>query len=284
MQRVEFLEAAYQTLVEFELRRSFYLAGQRFVINTYSGRKENTRGYDLEACALVPLFLQLKVSDFYSARSNSPLLRARKKIKIADSPGCYAFSLHPDKKSARYKQHNLLAALHAKGSYARYIAPLFHALSDLERIKYSFWEPYWGTSASGLWDGEWHYWRDYLSFNHSISILPHKAVNDPTTVSHHYTYSLKNHVCFHSEIEQTGDGERLMDSIYQELSRVASSEPIPLAAINARIIDSLVQVEEPASPPARVAENRSQTDQFFILARRLKRSFNIDCILVSNRG
>lgn len=283
MQPVEFIEAAYQTLVEFDLRRSFYNAGQRFEINTYAGQQENALGYDLEALALVPLFLQLKVADFYPMFSKSPLQSARKNLGIADAPGCYAFPLHPDKKSSQYKQHNLLATLHSNGSYSRYVAPLFHTKFDLERFKYSFREPFWGPSAAGLWDGDWYYWRNYLSFDHSISIIPHRQVSDATSVSHHYTYSLKKHVCFHSEPERTEDGESFVESVYEEMSRSQSAEPMSLAGINARIIASLKQVEEAADHAEKIYEERSLRRQHFLLARRLKRIFNIDCVLVSAR-
>ncbi|HEX7813996.1 hypothetical protein [Dyella sp.] len=284
MQSVEFIEAAYQTLIEFDLRRSFYNAGQRFEIHTYAGKQENALGYDLEALALVPLFLQLKVADLYPTFSKSPLQAARRKLRIADAPGCYAFPLHPDKKSARYKQHNLLAALHSNGNYSRYVAPLFHTKSDLERYKYSFREPFWGPSAAGLWDAGWYYWRDYLSFDHSISIVPHRQVADPTTVSHHYTYSLKKHVCFHSEPERAEDGKSFVESVYEELTRAQSAEPISLAAINTKIIAALEQIEEDGDLAERFHEGQSPRRQYFILANRLKRTFNIDCVLVSARG
>lgn len=284
MQKVEFIEAAYQAFIEFDLRQSFYLADQRFVINTYAGSNERSRGYDLEALALVPLFLQLKVSDFYPAFSRSKLQAARSKGGVVDNPGFYAFSLHPDRKSATYKQHNLLAALHAGGSYARYIAPLFHLSSDLERLKYSFRDPYWGCSPAGLRDRHMYYWRDYLSFDHSISILPHRPVLDPRTVPHKYTYSLKRHVCFHSEVERTQDGERFMESVYDELTRVADEEPLSLAAINTRIREALAQVEVGAGLPVQGAAGQTETVHFRILARYLMRSFNIACVLVSARA
>lgn len=283
MQPVQFLESAYQTLIEFDLRKSFHLAGQRFVINTYSGQKENSRGYDLEACALVPLFLQLKVSNFYPAFSKSPMRTAREAVGIVDNPGFYAFSLHPDKKSATYKQHNLLAALHAGGSYSRYIAPMFHESSDLEHFKYSYRELHWGASAAGLWDHDWHYWRDYLSFDHSISIIPHKHVGDPTTVSHHYAYSQKKYVSFHSEAERTEGGSSFMESVYDELSRAYSEEPMSLSAINDRITHSLARVDETVDGSIKSRVDRSPTALHLLLARRLKRNFNIDCVLVSAR-
>lgn len=283
MQPVEFIEAAYQTLIEFDLRRSFYNAGQRFEIQTYAGQQENALGYDLEALALVPLFLQLKVADLYPTFSKSPLQAARRELGIADTPGCYAFPLHPDRKTATYKQHNLLAILHSNGSYSRYVAPLFHTKSDLERFKYSFREPFWGPSAAGLWDGDWYYWRNYLSFDHSISIVPHRQVSDATSVSHHYTYSLKKHVCFHSEPERTEDGESFVESVYKELLHAQSAEPMSLAAINARIIASLAQIEEVGKLAAKIYEAQSPTRKYIFLARRLKRVFNIDCVLVSAR-
>lgn len=281
MQTVEFLEAAYQVLIEYDLRKSFYLAGQRYAIKTYSGKKENVRGYDLEASALVPLFLQLKVSDFYSTFSTSPLQSGRKHVGIVDNPGCYSFSLHPDKKTAKYKQHNLLAALHSGGSYSRYIAPQFHTEAALEHFKYNFRDPHWGPSASGLFDDEWYYWRDYVSFDHSISIVPHKAVNDPTSVSHHYTYSDKKYVCFHSEAEQVQDGEGFIYSTHQELTRARSSEPLSLRDINRSIIHALQGIDETADPAIMGALDGSQLALHNRLARRIKRDFNIDCALIS---
>lgn len=282
MHAVEFLESAYQTLIEYDLRRSFYLAGQRYAIKTYSGKKENLRGYDLEACALVPLFLQLKVSDFYPTFSTSSLQSGRIAAGIVDNPGCYAFSLHPDKKTATYKQHNLLAALHSGGSYSRYIAPLFHTEADLEHFKYNFRNPHWGPSASGLFDDDWFYWRDYVSFNHSISIAPHKVVNDPTTVSHHYTYSNSKYVCFHSDVEQVDDGESFIASVHQALFRSRSHEPLSLAGINRSIVEALKSIDQ-ISDSALISEREgSQLTLHRRLVRHIKREFNIDCVLVSS--
>lgn len=282
MESVEFLESAYQTLIEYDLRQSFYLAGKRYAIKTYSGVKENARGYDLEACALVPLFLQLKVSDFYPTFSKSSLQTDRKFLGIADNPGCYSFSLHPDKKTAQYKQHNLLAKLHSTGNYSRYIAPLFHTEEALEHFKYSFRDPHWGASASGLFDDDWFYWRDYVSFSHSISIAPHKIVNDPATVRHHYTYSRKKYVCFHSDVEQVEDGESFIASVHQALARARSYEPLSLAEINRSIENALKSADQtPDSAPASGREE-SQLTRHKRLARRMKREFDIDCLLISS--
>lgn len=284
MKTVEFLEAAYQVLIEHDLRRSFFLAGQRYAIKTYAGKKENARGYDLEACALVPLFLQLKVSNFYPTFSTSSLQAGRKAAGIIDNPGCYSFALHPDKKTAKYKQHNLLAALHSSGSYSRYIAPLFHTEAALEHFKYNFRAPHWCPSASGLFDDEWFYWRDYVSFDHSISIIPHRAVNDPTSVSHHYTYSDRKYVCFHSEATRVEDGEAFVYSIHKELDRASSSEPLSLRDINRSIIQALNTDEQTSGPAISDAPDVSQLALHNHLVRRIKREFNIDCILVASTG
>lgn len=282
MQPVEFLEAAYQTLIEYDLRKSFYLAGQRYAIKTYSGKKENVRGYDLEASALVPLFLQLKVANFYPTFSTSVLQSDRKSLGIVDNPGCYAFSLHPDRKTSQYKQHNLLAALHADGSYSRYIAPLFHTDEALEHFKYNFRNPHWGPFASGLFDSEWFYWRDYVSFNHSVSIVPHKVVNDPTTVSHHYTYSDRRYVCFHSEAERAQDGEGFIDSIHRELVRAKSSEPLSLRDINKSILQAMRHSDQTAYSAFVNMLDGHQPTLHIRLARYLKREFSVDCVLVSH--
>lgn len=282
MQAVEFLESAYQTLIEYDLRRSFYLAGQRYAVKTYSGKKENIRGYDLEACALVPLFLQLKVSDFYPTFSTSSLQSGRKAVGIVDNPGCYAFPLHPDKKTAKYKQHNLLAALHAGGSYSRYIAPLFHTEAALEHFKYDFRDPHWGPSASGLFDVDWLYWRDYVSFDHSISIVPHRVVSDPTSVSHHYTYSNRKYVCFHSEAEHVDDAESFLVSVHQALSRSNSHEPLSLASINNLIAKALQSIDQTSALALTIEEAGSQLTLHRRLARHIKREFNIDCVLASS--
>jgi hypothetical protein len=285
MQPAEFLETAYQYLIENDIRRSFYLAGQRFVVRTYAGQQENKRGYDLEVCAYVPLFLQLKVSHFHPAFSKASVVAARKRNGITDNPGCYAFSLHPDKKSNQYRQHNLLADLHARGCYARYIAPLFHTESDLEHFKYSLRAPYWGPSAMGFWDDGWFGWRNYLSFDHSISILPHKQISDPTTTPHQYTYSTKNLVCFHSEAERIENGKRFLSSIDEELSRAASGEPMSLMDINERIANSLRLFEDTAQAiNIEIEKRQTPTRRFYFLAKLLKRRYKVDCVLVAKRG
>jgi hypothetical protein len=281
MKRVEFLEAAYQPLIEFELRKSFHSIGERYAIKTYSGRKENVRGYDLEVCSLIPLFLQIKVADFYQSFSTSKLQTDRKNIGIADNPGCYAFALHPDKKTVRYKQHNLLAALHSSGNYARYVAPIFHTDSALEYYKYNPKLPHWGPTGMSLFDDELLHWRDYVTFDHSMSIIPHKVVTDATSVPHHYTYSAQCEVAFHSEAEPVERSERFLRSIQYELGRAQRSEPKSLSQINDSIEETL-SPSDVRNAPATDNSRMDQTSRHLRLARYIKRNFNIDCVLVSH--
>lgn len=262
IQKVQFRESKYQSLVEHSFR-DYFKDGERYVIEHYQGASENKRGYDLEVRSLVPLFLQLKVCHFTPSFSKSPLISTRKTLGILDNPGHYHFGLHPDFKTKKYKQHNLLFALHQQGDYARYVAPLFHTRRAIEHYAYQKPHPKWGFHYGYLIDAELkELWTDYFDFEHSISIMPHKNISDAISTPHGYCYNTSGQISFHSEPELLEQATfNLFDSIRYFTRRALLIAPRPLLSVNSSISAAL------ASALASDEDGRSEIDTIPVYVR-----------------
>jgi hypothetical protein len=202
----EFSEAQYQSLIESIFRNDFKYNG-RYEITYYSGAKERDLGYDLEMLTLIPIYLQVKVSDLHleSAHDLPQIIEQRRDIfNFKDIPGAYYFKLHVDQQDTDYRQHNLLYNLSESGSYARYIAPLFIGKRIIEELNYSSFEINWNNFYNRYLrqEAEFHNWRDYFYMDHSITIKPHKRVTKVPRELHKYYFNRRLETSFHSEPEK----------------------------------------------------------------------------------
>lgn len=208
----EFIEAEYQSFVEYSLIDEFS-KGQRFEVVYHAGADEKRVGYDIEVKTLIPMFFQLKVSDYYPFHGRSKITLDRRNIfHFKDNPGHFSFDLHKDNKTGRYIQHNTLYELMNNGMYARYVAPLFYTRKTISHLKYNRDDSIkWGMCFHEIADIEMIHrmpyykiglmdWRDYIQFSHSVTISPHKIVDD--TQVHHYSYNYKGELSFHSDPEK----------------------------------------------------------------------------------
>ncbi len=178
MEECEFKEAEYQALIKQMLIDDFE-KNTPFEIIYHEGANERSRGYDIEVLSLIPLFLQLKVPDFfYPMFSKSPLSTSRRDIlNFTDNPGHFSFHLHLDKKTKTYMQHNLLCQLRKSGCYSRYVAPLFYLRDTLHNYSYHRPQLRWEIFHRFMMDRDEYYeWRDYLMFPDSITISPNEEI------------------------------------------------------------------------------------------------------------
>lgn len=240
----EFSEAQYQSFIEYVLRADFKSNGSNFEINYYSGTEERERGYDIEVLSHIPIYLQVKRSSYYPSQSGQKIMALRNSWGYKDINGAYSFSLHIDKITGDYKQHNLLVDLNQNNSYARYIAPLFFKKSTLERVSYNQLLPRWSVVNRHLineYDVESFLdWRDYVTFQQTITILPHKRVSKTKNHIHKYFFNGNNELSFHSEPEQVGNehAQSLEDFIYRVSWDLNEGSTIEFSVI----LDKLISV------------------------------------------
>lgn len=211
----EFSEAQFQAFIESCFIEDFRNNNQ-FDIYYYSGSQERSLGYDMEVKTYIPIFLQMKVGDFYlNGSTNTDMLARRNNFNYSDSPGAYYFYLHVDSKTKDYLQHNLLVALCNNSKYARYIAPLFISQSLLMSLKYNIPSIHWkNIYQSFLKDStNLHAWRDYLNFPHSILIKPHGSQTKVANVHHKYFFNRSKQISFHSEPVKVENAEYFSEFI-----------------------------------------------------------------------
>ncbi len=210
-----FSEAQYQSFIE-SCFLSDFRGNNEFDIHYFSGTSERLRGYDIRIDTYIPLFLQMKRSDFYYEHSNNVDMRNRKNtLSFIDNPGAYTFHLHVDSVTKDYLQHNLLVDLSNDFNYVRYIAPNFVRYGLLMKLKYSLETIYWDTFHDNRmsYGTNTIHWRDYLYFPHSILIKPHARQTKVARVHHKYFFNRKRQISFHSEPKRIENGESFQEFI-----------------------------------------------------------------------
>lgn len=220
----KFSEAAYQSFIESIFLEEFRYSG-RYDINFYSGADERVRGFDIEVETLIPIYLQLKVVDFYPQNAGSPAMQERSNVHhYNDDPGAYFFKLHLDEKNKDYDQHNLLVELCNDHKYARYLAPCFVSASLLQQLKYDIPRMKWNRVAMMSKFGvKFEYWNDYFMFDHSITIKPTNKLTKVPKVHHKYFFNRRFETSMHSETNivsesNLGNIHRMIDQVKVELT------------------------------------------------------------------
>lgn len=218
----EFSEAQYQSYIESCFINDFR-GNNEFDIHYFSGVDERLRGYDILVNTYIPIFLQMKRSDFFFNDSrNIDMVNRKNVLGFIDNPGAYVFHLHLDSKTKDYLQHNLLVDLSNDFNYVRYIAPNFVNYDLLMKLKYRIDSIYWNsihqnTLSFGINNLTW---RDYFYFPHSILIKPHLRQTKVVGVHHKYFFNKQRQISFHSEPEKIENGEtfnEFISKVNQEL-------------------------------------------------------------------
>ncbi len=211
----EFSEAQYQSFIESCFINDFR-GNQEFDIHYFSGVDERTRGYDIRVDTFIPIFLQMKRSDFYFHNStNTDMLNRRNMLNYTDNPGAYYFHLHVDSETNEYMQHNLLVDLSNDFNYVRYIAPSFINYDFLMKLKYRVDSIYSNIRIESelSFVGGISSWRDHLHFPHSTLIKPHARQTKVNRIHHKYFFNRQRQISFHSEPEPISQSENFQEFI-----------------------------------------------------------------------
>jgi hypothetical protein len=194
----EFIEEEYISAIETLLSHSVY-PKYNIEICRISQNEEKEFGYDGVITSLVPFFIQFKTSIFHTPEFRGKTATDRAGFGFNKKRGFFSFSLHRDKNSKRYEQHNALYML-SKHAKAAYVAPLFYKRTKLSEIKYK----------KVLFP--WRYEKIVVNINYhspivfdnvrvlleSITLPPHAEIDDKAT-RHEYTFTKRGEICFHSE-------------------------------------------------------------------------------------
>lgn len=251
----EFSEAQYQSFIESCFINDFR-GNQEFDIHYFSGVDERFRGYDIRVDTYIPIFLQMKRSDFYIHNStNTDMQNRRNVLNYTDNPGAYYFHLHVDSETNEYMQHNLLVDLSNDFNYVRYIAPSFINYNLLMKLKYKVDSVYSNIRIESElnFGGRISSWRDHLHFPHSILIKPHARQTKVNRIHHKYFFNRQREISFHSEPEPIENGENLQEMIIKinnEFLNKENRNQISLEKIfniiKGKIIENLsIKSEEP---------------------------------------
>lgn len=227
--KAEFIEEDYISAVETMISTSSYGRHKKFMeISRISQDRERELGYDGVLTSIVPFYLQFKRSSFYTPAFNGKLSSDRKQVfNQAFDKGFLGFSLHKDRNTGGYDQHNAIWELSKKSS-AAYVAPLFYKSRNLTSLKRNEVNIPWSYIRQNVKDRA--YRKDYLlqairTFRDSIVIVPHREVKDKGA-SHHYTYDkAMNCLAFHSEVEELeGLPRDLLEFLGELIDRTLETE------------------------------------------------------------
>jgi hypothetical protein len=193
-------------------------SGYKVEISRISQDEENDLGYDGVITTLVPLYVQFKRSIFNTPQFQGKVAKDRASCGYTNRSGFFSFTLHKDRNSKKYDQHNTLHTLsqHAKAVYA---APLFYKRAALSRLK------------QGVHPYPWHYedvvvvdaaapsfpvfFRQVRVLMDSITFPPHAPILDRAS-SHEYTYTRNGDLCFHSEPMPLDTPRKTLQKFIQE--------------------------------------------------------------------
>jgi|GEM_PF-2329569 len=196
----EFIEEDYISAIETAISRCIY--PRYFVeISRISQDEERTLGYDGVITTLVPFYIQFKRSTFHTPQFQGKTTKDRESCGYSNRCGFFSFTLHKDRNSKKYDQHNALYSLsqHAK---AAYVAPLFYKRSKLSRLKeWTHPYPWYYDDVVIVQSSTPHVpvvFRNVRVIMDSITIPPHAPIVDHTP-SHEYTFSRNGNICFHSK-------------------------------------------------------------------------------------
>lgn len=169
-------------------------------ISRISQQDEKEIGYDGVLTSIVPFYLQFKRSSFFTPSFRGKLMCDRRNFKLSTKRGFFGFSLHLNK-NGESEQHNVLFEL-SKRYKAAYIAPMFLKKTQLTEYKMQALKYAWIYDDVFIFDSEIDdlYLYRVKFFDKLVTIPPHKLISD-RFVTHQYSFSSDNEICFHSEPE-----------------------------------------------------------------------------------
>jgi hypothetical protein len=111
----DFIEEDYISAIETAISQCIH-PGYKVEISRISQDEENDLGYDGVITTLVPLYVQFKRSIFNTPQFQGKVAKDRASCGYTNRSGFFSFTLHKDRNSKKYDQHNTLHTLsqHAK--------------------------------------------------------------------------------------------------------------------------------------------------------------------------
>jgi hypothetical protein len=197
----EFIEEDFISSFEGVLSRATYSPWQ-LQISRISQDDEFRLGYDGVLTSLVPFYIQFKRASFFRPQFSGKIATQRVMKSLPTNHGFFAFSLHKDKRSRHYLQHNAMFKL-SQHQRAAYLSPIFYKkqqLSDFKRLALTHPWSYHDIHVHDPIAADALVSRKSRAFRHCMTIPPHRLVNDREP-SHFYSYDRSRNVCFHSDPE-----------------------------------------------------------------------------------
>jgi len=239
----EFIEEEFISAVETVISNAVY--PRHFIeISRVSQDEEHGVGYDGVINSFVPFYLQFKRSTFHTPQFDGKTAKDRAACGYGNRNGFFSFTLHKDRVSKGYDQHNKLFALQQQFSTA-YVAPLFYrknALSQYKLLTPGFAWSYQNLNIATAANPRYPVALiDVRIFHETMTIPPHAPVTDHLP-SHEYSYSHNGDICFHSKATPT-DGPRktLYDLLAGILHSLVESQT-PLHVQSLAVIEMLPKV------------------------------------------
>lgn len=299
----EFTEEDYIAAVERGLGNSTY-PKYAIEISRISQDKENALGYDGVLESLVPFYIQFKRSKMYHDTYEGPLARGRTDVGLPNGRGFFSFSLHKDRHSSSYDQHNALFNL-STHSLTAYVAPLFYKRDRLSNFKKRFDLYAWHYGAIRVFSNSRQapvLFPNIRLFTDSISIPPHAEVID-NAASHHYSFDIARTVCFHSkptllngtqktfsEFMAQAIEKALQDKLFDKLQWLKEALPqIFRTTWESRTLQRVVKyhlgeiglpLPRGGSLPSYLVEKLGTRNRLLLMEHLLKQEFNIIQLVV----
>lgn len=202
IRKPDFIEEEFISGFETILARAGYPRWQ-LKIKRISQSEENLLGYDGILNSLVPFYIQFKRSSFYLPQYDGKLKTGRDDKSLPTGRGFFGFSLHRDKKSEEFLQHNALFRL-SEINKAAYVAPMFYKRERLEEFKSMDLRLPWSYQDLLIYESNVANsfpFKNARSFKDCATVPPHKLIEKHAEPSHHYTYTADGNLCFHSDPE-----------------------------------------------------------------------------------
>ena len=240
----EFTEEDFISAIETYLARAAY-PRYDIEITRISQDEERDLGYDGVMTCLVPFYIQFKRSCFNTPEYKGQLAYDRLNCGFADKEGFFSFRLHKDRQTHGYDQHNALFKL-SQASKAAYVAPLFYKRRRLSSLKALSSMYPWTLKDIIVLESRpipaSVRFRRVRLLHDCITIPPHKDIPD-RLASHHYSFTQRGNVCYHSDPERLDIPHlRFLEFLQEVIEKVISIDrkAIPNAIAVIKLLPELM--------------------------------------------
>jgi len=239
----EFIEDDFISAVELVISRAAYPTGH-IEISRVSQDEEHYVGYDGVLTSLIPFYLQFKRSTFHTPQFKGKTMRDREACGFATKSGFFSFTLHKNRNSKDYDQHNILHRLSKRFS-AAYVAPLFYKKSALSKYKTLTPVYAWTYKDMDVFIAETPHtpieMRNVRILHQTMTITPHEPITDHLP-SHEYTYSHNGDICFHSKVIPLDASRRTLYDLIEKILGNLDQMKITPEEQSKKVVELLAEV------------------------------------------